>query len=450
MAVRNKTKKFDYFVYDKDLGKDINKYCAKHYSGSEKVGIDRKIPFQVVLAMEAANPDAIQKDMLLKKKVRAITDPVYTGLLKDLSDDFKEAGKKEVMGTLPLKVLDDLWEDMQKKAERAGNDIGLKAHGAVKKYLDARNDGKVASFSLKYRRYKAGLAVAGSTVGATIATATAVGATAATLGATSVAAGFAIAGASAAVVAAYREYKRQTKTVEAVVDSIHETIDELRSSISVQQKKEVGVTSRELLAKMTSSWFSTNIRSIKKLEQDIKKLKELAQLEVLKASKNAAQAHPFHEQTKVLKRVLKGVRGDVDLIAKGYGKDIESSFAELKRKADKLEKAIDILKKDRDAVIAAAAARRTAARKVIKNAIPKFEDTAAAFKERRHAIGWTGVVIGAIPAAVQTASYGIAYNGAQASSQTSNADAAADLAVALGEELQEFSKRVIGKAKKLK
>lgn len=450
MGVRNKAKKFEYVVYDKDLRKDINKYCACHYSGSTKIGIDRPIPFSVGLLMQAANPEAIQKDMLLKKKVRAATDPIYNALLKDLTKSFKDAGKKEVMGTLPQKVLDELWDEMQKKAERAGNDIGAKAHGAVKKYLEARNDGKVASFNLKYRRYKAGLAVAGSAAGATIATVTAVGATAATLGATSVAAGVAIAGAATAVVGAMREYKRQTKTVDGVVHSIHDTIDDLRSSISNQQKKEVGITSREILAKMTSSWFSTNIKSIKKLEQDIKKLRELAELEVLQASKDATLAAPMHEQTKNLKGVLQGVRDDIDLKTKGYGLDIQTSLKDLKKNAADLERLVDKVKQDRDAVIASAAARRKAARQVIKVSIPHYETTAQKFKEHRHDIGWTGVVIGAIPAAVQTASYGVAYSGAQSCNSTPNADAAADLAVALGEELQDFSKLVIDKAKKLK
>lgn len=450
MGVKNKTKPLDYVVYDKDLGKDINKYAAGSYSGASKIGVDRKIPFQVFVPMQVPNPDAIQKDMLLKKKVRSVTDHVYKKLLNDLAQSFKAAGSKQVMGVLPPKVLDDLWQDMQKQAETAGNQIGLNARAAIKKYMDARSEGKVASFKLKYRRYTCALAVVGSTAGAVVATVTAVGATAATLGAASVAAGVAIAGATTATIAVYREYKRQTKTINETVDSIHNTIDYLRSSISAQVKKEVNVTSHEIAAKMMSSWFSTNIKSIKKLEQDTKKLKKQAQLEVLQASKDATNASDFHEAAKTLKKILDDVENDILDKSKGFALDLPQSIGELKKTAAKVKNNIKILKDTRDNIVDAAAKRRKAARQVIKVSVPRYEDIAAKFKEHRHDIGWTGVVINAVPAVVQTISYGISMEAVQSNVNLNNADAAADLAVALGENLQDLGNEIKDKVRKLR
>lgn len=173
----------EYIVYDKDLGKDIGKTCLTKYKGKVKIGINRKIPFEVTIPIaKVSNPKAIQDDRLLKVKIRKITDKTYGDLLNDLAKEFGKLHYQEVLGTVPASALQDIWDVIQKSAEKAGDEIGKEALPVLRKYLDARKEGKAASFKFKYNRFKCGLAVAGS-VGATTAAALSLAAaSAATMG----------------------------------------------------------------------------------------------------------------------------------------------------------------------------------------------------------------------------------------------------------------------------
>lgn len=442
----------EYIVYEKDLSKDIDKVSEKSFSGKSSIRTNRPIGFTVLVPIgNVKNAKAIQNDRLLKVKIRKVTDTTYNNLLNDLEKDFKNAEKREVAGVMPQSVLDSLWNAIQTKAERAGNKIGSQAVPVLGKYLKARNEGKAASFKFKYNRYKCALVVVGAGAGTSLAVVGVGAASAATMGAASAGLVLAVAGGAKAITGAYREYRRQTKSLEKTRDSIDRTITELKTKLSKQQKKEVGVTAREVLAKMSSEWFATNIESIKKLEQDTKLLEQLAQKRVLGASKLAAHAAEFHDSKKEAMKTLKPLVAELQISKKYFKRDPEISklIPEMENQVGALTKFIKDSKIERDRITNDAAAMRREARNIIKVDVLKLRQTAADLKSHRHDIGWTAFPIKAIPAIASLAIGSVgAANPADTASET--AEALAGLGVSIGESLQDTAKVLDKKFKILK
>ena len=424
----------DYVVYDKDLTKDIGEKCLVKYKGKVKLEISRSIPFQVVIPLsKIKNENAIQDDRLLKTKIRKVTDPTYTKLLDDLAKEFGSLHYKEVLGTVPAGELDRIWDVIQKKAEIAGKKIGSDAVPVLKKYLVARNQGKVASFNFKYKRFKCGLAVAGAVGGSAVAVIGAASASAATMGAASAGLVLAGAGGARAITGSVREYKRQTKDMVDTQKSIQKTIDLLRSSISAQQKKEKSVTGKELLAKMSSAWFETNIRSIKKLENDIDLLEQQAKKRVLKASKYAAHAAEFHERKKEFTRTHEALTKTLEISKKHLRADpaIRQLIPKMEQEEKTLKRSIKAAQSTRDLITSDAAQIRKEARNIIKAEVPRLRNVATGLKAHRQDIGWTAYPIKLLPAAVDLI---VGSAGASAPMQTvaEQAESLQDLVVTAG------------------
>lgn len=434
-------KTFNYVVYDKDLGKDITKHCIAKYRGKVQITVQREIPFQVFVPVSVKNPKAIQDDRLLKTKVRKVTDRTYNALLNLIGNEFGKLKYKGILDQPPTAELDRIWTLIQTEAEKAGKQIGKEAEPVIEKYLKARNEGKAASFEFKYKRYKSGLTVVGAAAGTGLAIAGAAAASAATMGAASASLILAVAGGARAVTGAVREYKRQTKELDDIESSINKTLAMLHSSISAQVKKEVGVTAKEVLAKMSSAWLETNIRSIKKLEKDIDLLEAHAQVRVLQASKSATMATQYHEIKKKSSAAHKHAVETLNVAKKLSDPVIKKKIPEMEKEIKQLERTIKAAESARDHITEGAAAERKAARDIIKNKVVDLRRQAADLKKHRHEIGWTAYPINFLPTALDLAVGGGA-SGNPLANAAEKAEAVQDLAVTAGEALVEVGETI--------
>lgn len=181
--------------------------------------------------------------------------------------------------------------------------------------------------------------------------------------------------------------------------SIQKTIDFLRSNISAQGKKELKVTGKEVLAKMSRDWFATNIKSIKKLEQDIDLLEQHAQKRVLKSSKIGAMAAEYHELKKKASATLKATSATLDISRKlTADPQIRKLIPGMEVEVKALERTVSSSQTTRDNITNEAAKMRKEARKIIKVDVPRLRRVAVSIKEHRHDIGWMAYPIKFLPA----------------------------------------------------
>lgn len=433
-----------YTVYDKDLFKDLQKSAGRSYTGPGQISVKEKIGFLVEIRIDGVtNEGAISRDMLLKRLIRARTDPVYDTFLRRIDTVFKEASKEAVLSQAEL---DGLWAYLQTFAEKAHEDITKAAIPVLDEYLADRNLGKRASKKFAYKKYKSVLAFSGGIATSAVAIAGAV----MSGGAAIAGAGLAIAGTIKAGHDMVREFERQKKSVADHLESVKTTIDFLDKSFY----DDVNPTGREVAAKVVSAWFGGNIKSIKKLQQDVKLLKDKANQEFLLASKDAAKAAPWHEQSKIIKKSKADVERNLDDLIKQFGTapEIRKKVETVRRELRKLDDQIALTKETRDKIVDLAAARRDAAKKILSS-VPQYEKITADFKADRGDIVkfvdpfLTVLTLGANLATQDYQSLSKVPNPADIAKVINRNDAIAGLCMTVGDSLKELGMMVKGRIK---
>lgn len=399
----------DYVVYDKDIGRDLNKNY-KSILTKYKIGFGA-LPFHKTVSISnVSTPKAIQDDMLLKRKVRAVTDKHYEKLVDDIASFIDTCGSQGMFET--DSGIDRAWQTINNEMVKVNDKIGEAAIPVIKDYMADRNEGKKIAIKQGVKKYKCVV----TAVGATAASAVAVTGAVLSLGVAIAGAAVAIAGAAKAITDCVREFKRQAKEADDIIASIEKTLATLKNTFEISEvdkldakgvkvgtENKVGaskaaVTAQEAAAKVIRDLFATNIPSIKKLEQDTKNLKKVAKVMILTASKMAAEAAEHHKQSKELKRLLESMQAEYDTMAKAhvYG----SSTAELRvllREIKAMKARIAELKARRDEVVDGAEAYEKKARSLLGTKVPAFEQLASDLKTNRANIGWLSYATKAIP-----------------------------------------------------
>lgn len=399
----------DYVVYDKDIGRDINKN-HKSILAKYKIGFGA-LPFHKTVTIgNVSTPKAIQDDMLLKRKVRAVTDKHYDKLVDDIAQFLDTCGSQGMFET--DSGINRAWQTINNEMIKVNDKIGEAAIPVIKDYMADRNEGKKIAIKQGVKKYKCVV----SAVGATAASAVAVTGAVLSLGVAIAGAAVAIAGAAKAITDCVREFQRQAKNADDINASIERTLDTLMKTFKasdvaqfdtsgakvgtklVVEASKAGITAQEVAAKVIRDLFATNIPSIKKLEQDTKNLKKVAKVMILTASKMAAEAAEHHKQSKELKRLVEAMQVEYDTMAKAhvYG----SSTAELRtllREIKAMKASVAELKSKRDAIVDGAEAYETKARLILSSKVPGFEKLASDLKENRANIGWLSYATRAIP-----------------------------------------------------
>jgi len=390
--------KADLFIYEKDLAKDIVKNKLNlDKSGKPAFTVSGEIPFKPSLEIDVSNPQAIIRDRLLTKLVRKDTDKIYNALLPKIA---KEMEKFKKAGDTTPKAVQDMETTIRDLIIDHAVKIQAEAFPVVADYLEKRNDGKAAKKKYKYNTFKAFGAVAGGVT----ATGGAIAATALSAGAGWPAIVAAVAGTAKAYTRLVRTCEKNNKDLGDLEDSINQTLRVLRKDlVRYQDNKDNDIdspsvtrqtTARELGAKATREFFATNIRSIKKLEQDTAYLKQRAQMANLIASKKGALAGDMHKQAKAIRaqghsveRVIQSITADSNTSPAAKKLQLEG----LKITKKKTAAALDDMKKCRDEALKIADDMKKEANRVLLR-VDTLADIASQYKEKRGPIAKASVV----------------------------------------------------------
>ena len=433
-----------YVVYQKDLDKDLGKAAAKTLT-ERKIKI-KDVEFRAeVEILNVSKPKAIQDDMLLKRLIRAKTDPVYNQFLNDVVKFLEH-----IDAVYTQSALDRAWDSIQADAEKAHKKILSLACPIIDDYLRDRNEGKRSSKMLAYKKYKAVLAVAGATAASGVAIAGAVASGGAAIAGAVVAVGM----AAKATTGLIREFQRQAKDVDEIARSLDNTMLTLQQKYNLVDQNELKtkINNREVGEKFLRDLFETNIPSIKKMEQDAKLLKRKAEVMLLEASKRGAEATRFHDESKQLKRIRDEVLTNLDKLKTTFNGDplIKTDILTVERNLKKMDEAITWTKDVRDAIINEAAYTRDRAKEIVSVTVPKYEKFAADMKENRGNVGWVGNVSKAIPTLLGLATQD--YKSLSAAPSTAarlleRNDAIAGMATAAADAMTELAKNIAKRVK---